>query len=102
VVRQYVGMDSSPFAFQVQDVIAPVRSCKDWALIGPRIEGDISVGDRVSVPTTEGIVEAVCTGFPLIRLGPDRQDWIQLLVAGVDGVTVILGSTVHSVSEGPG
>lgn len=44
-------------------------------------EGDLGAGDTVEVPTSEGHIEARCSGIPLINSPPERRSgWVGITV----------------------
>lgn len=64
-------MADGDFAFRVEDVLTDLYGVNGVVLIGPEVSpGVLSVGDRLTVPTSSGQAETTCTGFPLIPSQP--------------------------------
>ncbi|WP_432937214.1 hypothetical protein ACQPXM_24620 [Kribbella sp. CA-253562] len=71
----------------------------DVTLLGFRTgDGDLRVGDALSVPTQSGQdCLTTCVGFPLISMTADRSGWSPVSVSGIRSDEVLVGG----LAKGP-
>lgn len=83
------------FAFRIEQVYPDLEGFDGILLAGPVLErgANFAIGDILTVPTTAGLVDGRCTGFPLIRWGQERRDWISITVSGLESADVRVGGT---------
>ncbi|MFC0553637.1 hypothetical protein ACFFHJ_22330 [Planotetraspora thailandica] len=92
----------SGFAFRIKTVYPDFDGFEGHLLAGPVLkrDGNLSIGDLLTVPTATGHAIGRCAGFPLIRWDEHRH-WVGVVVATIRADAVQVGSIAESVSESP-
>ncbi|WP_204074672.1 hypothetical protein [Planotetraspora phitsanulokensis] len=88
----------SGFAFRIESVYPDFEGFDGTLLAGPVLQRDrnLSVGDLLTVPTVTGHAVGRCAGFPLIRWGENKRDWVGVVVASVNAAEVQIGSVAEA------
>jgi hypothetical protein len=102
--KKYDMLATMPrFAFLVEETMSEIEGFEGLVLAGPVTDRgvNLTVGDRLWVPTVEGVAEAVCSGFPLANWGSHRRDWVTVTVTGLGSLqNVTTGLPAHSDERG--